>query len=59
MDHTYEGRRAMAVYYTSVDCNPPTPLLRSVVDFCTTCFYSWAAVDKISSDTARRVVRLQ
>ena len=32
VDHTYEGRRTMAVYYTSVDCNPLTPLLRSVVD---------------------------
>ena len=34
----------MAVYYTSVNCNPLTPLLR-LLWICTTCFYSY--VDKI------------
>ena len=44
----------MAVYCKSVNCNPPTPLLRFVVNFYTTCFYS---VDKILTGIARRAVR--
>jgi len=40
-------RRVVAVwaYYMSVNCNPLTPLLRFVVDCCTTCFYSWQDTD--------------
>ena len=42
------ARRGWAhiVYYTSVDCNPLTPLLRFVLDLLHRC----AAVDKISTD---------
>jgi len=43
------------VYYTLVDCNPLTPLLRFVPD-CKTC--SCAAVGKILIDTSCRMVRL-
>jgi len=32
VDHTYDDRRVVAVYCTSVDCNTLTPLLRFVVD---------------------------
>jgi len=32
VDDTYDGRRVVAVYYTSVNCNPLTRLLRFVVD---------------------------
>jgi len=32
VDHSHDVQRVAAVYYTSVDCNPLTPLLRSVVD---------------------------
>jgi len=55
VDHTYDGRRVVAVYYRSVDCNPLTPLLRFVVQLCS---YSCAAVDKISTDKVHRAVCL-
>jgi len=42
----------VGVYYKSVNCNPLTLLLRSVVQLVST-------VDKILSDLARRAVRLR
>jgi len=37
----YDSRRVVAVYYKSINCNPRTPLLLFVVDFCrATCFCS-------------------
>ena len=38
--HLYDNRRVVAVSYKSNNCNPLTPLLRFVVDLCTTCFCS-------------------
>ena len=58
VDHTYDGRRVM-VYYTSVDCKLLAPFLALLWICCTTCSYGCAAVDKISTDTARRAVRLR
>ena len=41
-------------YYTSVDCNPLTPLLRFVLDLLyNLLLHSCAADDKILTDTAR------
>ena len=30
--HLYDSRRVVAVYYKSLNCNPPTPLLQFVMD---------------------------
>jgi len=46
------------VYYTSVDRNSLLHCFGLLRICCTTCFYSCAAVDKISTDIARRAVRL-
>jgi len=44
VDYTCDGRASRGcmhkVYYTLVDCNPLTPLLRFVLDFFTMCSYS-------------------
>jgi len=32
VDYTYDGRRVVAVYYMSVNCDSLTPILRLVVD---------------------------
>jgi len=45
------------VYYTLVDCNPLTPLLRSALDSSYKLFlHCYAAVGKILTDTSRRAV---
>jgi len=44
------------IYYTSVDCNPPTPVC---LDLLCNLFLHVSAVDKILIDTARRAVRLR
>jgi len=43
----------VAVYYKSINCNPVTPLLRSVVDFVVPLV---STVDKILTDIACRAV---
>ena len=45
--HLYDSRRVVAVYYTSINCNPP--LLRFAVDL----------LYKMLTGTARRAVRLR
>jgi len=48
------------VYYTLVDCNPLTLLLRFALDLSYKLFlYCYAAVGKNSTDTSRRAARLQ
>ena len=48
------------VYYTLVDCNPLTPLLRFVLDLSYQLFlHCCAAVGKTLTDTARRAVPLR
>jgi len=48
------------VYYTFVDCNPLTLLLRFALDLSYKLFlYCYAAVGKNSTDTSRRAARLQ
>ena len=49
------GRCVVAVYYTLVNCNRLTPSLQFGMDL----RYSSVAVDKISTDVARRAVRLR
>ena len=34
VDNTYDGRRNVAVYYTSVNCNPPTQPYFDVLWIC-------------------------
>ena len=57
VDHTYDGRRVVAVYYTSLKRNTLTQLLH-LFWICTTCSYSCAAVE-ISTGMRRRAVRLR
>jgi len=45
------------VYYTLVDCNPVTPLLRFVLDSLYNLFLHCCAA--VSTDTSRRAVRLR
>jgi len=48
------------VYYTLVDCNPLTPLLRFVLDlFYDLLLHCLAAVGKILIGTSRHTVRLR
>jgi len=48
------------VYYTLVDCNPLTPLLRFVLDLSYKLLvHCYAAVGKNSTEMSRRAVRLQ
>jgi len=63
---THNVRRSSAswlntlVYYTLVDCNPLTALLRFVLDLSYKLFlHCYAAVGKILTDISLRAVRLQ
>ena len=53
--HLQDSRRVVAVYYKSVNCNPPIPLLWLAVDLLYIQLVS--VVDKISTDTVHRAVR--
>ena len=62
MDYTYDGRARPGcvhkVYYTLVDCNPLTLLLRFILDLSYKLFlHCCAAVGKILTDISRRAVR--
>ena len=64
VDYTYDSKGASwlnaQVYYTLVDCNPLTPLLRFVLDLSYKLYlHCYAAVCKNSTDTSRRAVRLR
>jgi len=50
---------AQVYYFTLVDCNPQTPLLRFVLDFNKLFLHCYAAAGKILTDTSRRVDRLR
>ena len=43
--HTYDGRCVVAVYYTSINRNPLTPLLQSVVDLLYNLFLAACAAE--------------
>ena len=52
VDDIYDCRRVVALYYTSVSCNPQTLLLRFVVDLLYTCSYNmpqWTRFDRRSA----------
>ena len=53
--HLYDTRRVLAVYCSSVNCNPLSPLHRFAVDL----LYNFVSTDKILTDTARCAVRLR
>ena len=56
----YDNRPVVVVYYTSVNCNPLTPLCRFVATLLYNLFlYSCAAFGKVSTDMARRAVHLR
>ena len=62
VDYTYKMVKWLnaQVYYTLVDCNLLTPLLRFVLDFLSKLFlHCYAAVGKNSTDASHRTVCLR